>query len=988
MPHLLKFSLALALILLFVCSAGADILINEYLAGNVRGIEDADGDHEDWIEIYNPGAAAVNLAGYGLSDDFDNPFKWVFPQRVLLPGDFVLVFASGKDRYGAQLHSNFKIDLNGETLTLVDPQGLLIDTHFTGVLLGDVSRGRFADGEPDIFFFDEPTPEAANDTVRWLGIADPVVFSMPGGMYAGPVSLELEGTWTDTIRYSIDGSIPTDFFPAYMGPIAVDTTTTVRARAFRDMHIPSRVVTRTYIIDESFTLPVLCVTADPIDLFDPVFGIYATGDSASDTWPYQGANFWEEWEKPAHIEFFDPEAGGGFMLDSGIKIHGGWSRAFPQKSLRLVPRDSYGFDEIEYPLFPDRAEDEFKRLTLRNCGQDFPYAHCRDVVSQSLLEDVDLERMSTRAAIVFLNGMYWGYMNLREHFDKFYLEQYFGIDPDAVDIMDGKDSNIDGTWYAWLAFYDYIAENDMSLPEHYDYITTQMDIASFIQYNVFSIYLARTDWPDHNTRRWRTTVPEGRWRWFMIDLDHSLAAGTGAFDHNTLDFATNPDPDEWGNPLWSTLILNKLLQNSTFRDLFISYYADHMNSILRSEFMQAKLAEVEANIAAEVPRHKVRWEIGGSWQDRLNAMRQFIDERPFYAKQHILDFFDIPDTLTLSLDISPPNAGTIALTAIEVDESWSGTYFAGVPIALNAVANPGFSFQAWSDPGLPAEPAVVISAAADTSLTALFVVNPHGGAWARISEINYHSSDIFDPGDWVEFHNPGDQDLDLGGWVFKDENDSHSANIPAGTVLPAGGFLVLCEDLDDFEVLFPNVLNVIGGMDFGLSNGGELLRLFDDSDALVDSVEYDDSPPWPPEPDGYGPTLEMINAYSSESGPGNWAASINAEGHGTPGQQNSVSFLVNATGGSPAIPEFQFKAPYPNPFNPATLLRFHLPERGSVRIEIFDIRGRSVALLHDGILRAGWHEITWQPERLGSGVYPARLSFGGKQLSRKLILLK
>ena len=152
-----------------------------------------------------------------------------------------------------------------------------------------------------------------------------------------------------------------------------------------------------------------------------------------------------------------------------------------------------------------------------------------------------------------------------------------------------------------------------------------------------------------------------------------------------------------------------------------------------------------------------------------------------------------------------------------------------------------------------------------------------------INEINYRSSDQFNPEDWLELHNPTNQTIAIGLWIFKDNNNVFT--IPENTILSAGDFIVLCKDAAAFESQFPGVTNFIGNFGFGLSGGGELLRLFDSNGQLVDKVEYNDIAPWPTEPDGTGPTLALINPFLENDMSSNWAAS---NGTGTPGEINSV----------------------------------------------------------------------------------------------------
>jgi hypothetical protein len=158
-----------------------------------------------------------------------------------------------------------------------------------------------------------------------------------------------------------------------------------------------------------------------------------------------------------------------------------------------------------------------------------------------------------------------------------------------------------------------------------------------------------------------------------------------------------------------------------------------------------------------------------------------------------------------------------------------------------------------------------------------------------INEINYNSADDFDTDDWVEFYNPQDHEVNIAGWIFKDEVDEHIFTFPEGTVMPAKDYLVLCKDTSMFTALFPDVVDLIGNIDFGLSGGGELIRLYNADGILIDFVEYDDDDPWPTEPDGNGPTLELINPNFDNALPESWVASPD---HGTPGEINSITTSI------------------------------------------------------------------------------------------------
>ncbi len=104
-------------------------LITEFLASNSDGLIDEDGDSSDWLEIYNAGDTALDLTGWHLTDDAGELDQWTFPAVSIDPGQYLLVFASNKDRAdadGTELHTNFAIGAGGEYLALVEADGTTV----------------------------------------------------------------------------------------------------------------------------------------------------------------------------------------------------------------------------------------------------------------------------------------------------------------------------------------------------------------------------------------------------------------------------------------------------------------------------------------------------------------------------------------------------------------------------------------------------------------------------------------------------------------------------------------------------------------------------------------------------------------------------------------------------------------------------------------------------------------------------------------------
>ena len=270
-----------------------------------------------------------------------------------------------------------------------------------------------------------------------------------------------------------------------------------------------------------------------------------------------------------------------------------------------------------------------------------------------------------------------------------------------------------------------------------------------------------------------------------------------------------------------------------------------------------------------------------------------------------------------------------------------------------------------------------------------YIVGSLPGTSIVINEINYNSADNeFDPDDWVELYNPTSETISIGLWEFKDENDDHVFTIAEDVSLAPDQYLVLCKDGAAFTALFPDVSNYVGDLGFGLSGDGELIRLFDSSGVLVDAVEYDDSDPWPEEPDGNGPTLELINPNVDNALAENWSAS---SGYGSPGSLNS-SYMSNEDEVLTST-EFILNYNYPNPFNPVTTISYKLPQAALVRMTIYDLLGRQVKTLINKTQDTGYKSVIWDATNdygkpVSAGVYLYQIQAGNFVQSRKMVLLK
>jgi hypothetical protein len=414
---MIRLSILFFLIVWHSTQVSSQIVINEIMASNLNTVADEDGSFSDWIELYNSGSQPVNLSGYGLTDNPANPFKWVFPEYIMQPGAYLLIFASGKNRTpaidakinglkrevflniggssvdqllshpsfpaspsytsilngffesprdigdqygqkisgilippltgnytfwvagddntrlylstnanpsslsmiaevtgwtnprewnkypqqrsnpifleagkeyfiqglmkeafggdhisvrwqwpdgkmeeplevkhcyidGGQLHTNFNIATEGETIQLISPTGTIVDEAPPKSLFPNISWGRIPNASGDFQLIEEPTPGYSNGLTGFSSRTDPPVFEKKTGVYQGSVMVSFQSPEEGTqIRYTLNGSTPTiNNSILYQGPFQVIATRTIRAIAVKTGEMPSEVVAETFNI--------------------------------------------------------------------------------------------------------------------------------------------------------------------------------------------------------------------------------------------------------------------------------------------------------------------------------------------------------------------------------------------------------------------------------------------------------------------------------------------------------------------------------------------------------------------------------------------------------------------------------------------------------------------------------------------------------------------------------------------------------------------
>ena len=541
------------------------------------------------------------------------------------------------------------------------------------------------------------------------------------------------------------------FAPGYLQSDPISKATVLRAKAFKPGALTSAALTNTYFVFEQgrnrYQLPVFSLSVSEDRFFDYQDGIYTAGVDF-DTWRLNNPNSstpgyvgnWlrkgDQWEYPANIEFFDTQdLHSVFNQRIGFRVHGRSSAIVQWKSLRLYARDIYGDSDFSYSVFPNQPYDSYKRLILRNGGNDSYLTTFRDAAIQEVCSKLNFDTQAFRPSILFVNGEFWGVHNIRERYDKHYLARVYGVEKENLDLLENQSEITEGDRVHFNAMLAFLRNNDLSEQTNYDYIATQMDIDNFMDYYIAEIFARNHDWPTNNVRYWRLRTNnyepnapfghDGRWRWLMYDLDLALRTEAQAPDNSLQRALVSNAP--------SSVIFRALLQNDGFKVNFINRFVDLMNSHFTHSRFSELIQKIKAELEPDFAEHISRWKRPASlrsWRQNVNVMIDAFGTRPAYQREHLRDHFGIDSDVTITLDVNDGLQGLLRINSIDIcgdtpgiEEApypWDGIYFHGIPIELEAKALPGYVFSHWEGDAEGTEAILTLTPEGDLYLKAVF----------------------------------------------------------------------------------------------------------------------------------------------------------------------------------------------------------------------------------------------------------------------------
>ncbi|GAB4313941.1 MAG: hypothetical protein Kow00127_05110 [Bacteroidales bacterium] len=861
--------------------------------------------------LLRPGENILALAGFNAWNNNGNsaliPFFSVAVKDTLMMADTTPEWFSEPLYY---LKSSFRLNAAGEGVWLFDSTGAIQSLLEFPPLLDDHSFGLFPDGSFTTAWFGDPTPGTANLTPPAQGYAKKPVMNLNSGFFDTTVTLFpvnlLPG---DTLRYTTDGSQPADTSAIWVNPVTVDTNTIVRTRFYRSGKLPGPVTTTSLIFDPKGDLPAISLSMNPHDLWDWEEGIYVPGPNASPVFPYFGANFWQDWPKPAQVELFDTTGEISYSAGTEVLIHGGYSRAYDMKSLRLLLGDKNLQPALQGKIYPTKDAGEYRRLILRNSGQDFCVTHLRDgLMSLIVSRGTDIDYQAWQPAVVWLNGRYWGIHNFREKIDRYYTLENFGVPEDSVEILRDNIKVVEGDYTHYLKMIELIRSFGSMDSSDYDTLSKLLDISNYTDYFIAEIWVSNMDWPLHNTKYWRRK-PDGRWRYILTDTDFGLGL-TSSPSTNDLQRVL------YGSFPWADnhLAFRKLLTFGPYRKQMINRTADLLNTRFKTETTLALTDSLRELLSSEMERHMPRWgKTVDYWQLQMDLVSGFISQRNHYMRQHYVDEFGLSGTDTLNFGVTGTGTGKIKINTIVPGEyPWEGIYFGGNEITLTALPDSGSWFSHWH---------IVPSLQADTTekriefdpdsvqlAVAVFSDVPPPQPDLIITEINYRSADTLNPGDWFEIYNRDTVEMNLKGWMVTDNQPEHLHKISQEVSLPPGTYFTLCRDTMLFRSVFPDTVPYYGPFGFGLSAENDEIKILSPDSIEVFTIHYLNQSPWPEDADGTGKTIQLTDIGADATDPLYWASGCIGGTPSAPFEPCDTAGIRNTGNLQPALSVFPVPA--------------------------------------------------------------------------------
>lgn len=679
----------------------AQVAITEIVQSNVDGIMDDRNEYPDsWIELHNVSSQSINLANFSVGLTPNPSEAWTLLQKTIPSGGYALVYC---DKEGTGLHTDFRLESGKDGAVYLFSKGQLVSS------VTDIPK----QPAPGIAYaYDEatqqwayvlaPTPAAANSSPRALGVLPDPLFSISAGVYSSQQSLVLslpdDAPQGSVVRYTIDGSEPTASSTVYTLPIAIIRSLPVRAKLFCDGWASPRSVTQSYIFPgHKTTLPIISIATDDRHLNDKKIGILVDGNYSS-----QQKNYQYDWRRPINLELFEPDddTSASSNLTTAYtqrlnqlcetRVMGAASRGMSLKSLAVYAHKRFGQKRFNYEFFPDQrpGTDKFKSFLLRNAGNDFDYLYMRDaIIQRTIASHTDIDWQAWRPAIIYVNGVYRGILNIRDRSNDDNITTYYdGLED--IDMIKNTWELQHGTWDHYNAFTNFYNEHGHTWDEYSRWI----DLDEYITVMAMNLYYSNFDFPGNNIVFWRPRTPDGRWRIIVKDTDYTLGIYDNPATYDVVKWINNADYDgglAWANKWEHTRLFRRLMEDMDFRRAFLERSAIYMGDFMNDRGTRATWDAMYNLIRDEYPHHRElinRW--WPNYSQELTKARSWLSARTSQHYNHLASYYSMGTPTPLVINAPLPFATLqglrVSFNGVELSEgNFNGRFYEGSEIHLH-----------------------------------------------------------------------------------------------------------------------------------------------------------------------------------------------------------------------------------------------------------------------------------------------------------------
>jgi len=652
-----------------------------------------------------------------------------------------------------------------------------------------------------------------------------VDFSHEPGFYDSSFYLKTD-VCQGVLLYSFENDL-TKKSKKFPDSLLIDNTTTITF-----LHLigdsSSHLGSVTFFIQFDTKFKVVALSIAEADFFNSRYGIYVDGPRAwFDTIKEHkvNANYLyknDKWERDIFIEIFDANKR-IINQNAGVRIFGGMTRLYPEKSLRIIARGQYGESRFSGDIFGEGGK-KYKQIILRNSGNDYRKTRFKDALSTSLAAESQLDIQKNEPCHLFINSEYWGVYNIREKINKFYFENNYGISKTGIDILHGHGSVEEGDDKEYKHLLNYIKRNNMKSSVSFQHVDSLMDIRNYINFWIYQLYFSNSD-VRGNIRWWRSDSLDGKFRWIVYDTD--LGFSPSRANRNFLADFTSSYQTKWYNAKWATFLLRNLFKNKSFEKDFVNQACYLLSSSLSTSHVLTVIDKFYNTYEDEMKIHFLNRRAfqrnqGSieSWRKHVENLREFARAKTAYFYSHIKNQFKLDETYTLNIKIDNLENGQVLLNGNKLlNQNFTGLFFNSYSIPIQIIPDLGYHYKGWE------QNTIINKENEDVIINISFIQNKKSEKKIIINEIDYQN-------DCFEIFNQGNQTINLKGWKILDKNNNLFTI--EDCILKKGRFAVF--HFRDIDEKIDSVIYI--KMNFKISSSNELIALYDNNSHFVDMVHY------------------------------------------------------------------------------------------------------------------------------------------------------